>query len=243
MKMKKAALVFILLFILILVTSCGGESNNAQKGADKMDKLPVVLDQAEYILFQNIFYNEQGSQYAGKSVTKNGIFGRLVDAYDDRVRYYVWGYLDNTKCCGWQWEFDPADKDQLPPPGSLIQVKGTFVQDNNAMDDYWIAGATVTTETEYTGPQPDVNMSAMSDTLELVQIYSIIMFPDAFEGKSFSAYGRVRSGEILEDPYYDGSWTIGYSVDQEIPAFGTIVTLDGNIKNGTLAAASIANRD
>ena len=45
---------------------------------------------------------------------------------------------------------------------------------------------------------------------------------------------------VLQDPYYDGSWQIPFSSEQESPAIGSNVILKGTVgSDGTLAAGSI----
>ena len=176
-------------------------------------------------------------------MTKHGVFTTLHDAFSDRVRYYVWGYMDNTKCCDWQWEIVPEDPDVLPPDGSLVTVTGTFASHEDALDGYWIENAAVETETSFTGDAADLNMVAMSCTLERVQMWNILYRSDSFEGKTFNAYGRIAAVDTLEDPYYDGSWQIPFSSAQESPAIGTTVTLSGTVEAGALSDCTLAVRE
>ena len=230
-------IVLALLSGVLLLAGCGGAGTGAASKAS--DQIPIVLDQQEYLLYQNIFYNGYGSQYDGKTVTKQGVFAVLKDAFSKRDRYYVWGYLDQTKCCDWQWEFVPEDPDHLPPVGSEISVEGIFVSNEDALDSYWIDNAKVKTLTEFTGKAVELNMRAMSDTLERVQVINIIRIPDSFQNTEFMAYGRIASAGILQDPYYDGSWQIPYTSDAEVPAIGTLVILDGHIVDGVFADCSL----
>ena len=133
--MKRLCFTLSLLLLALTLSGCGGTDGAAGKGAaNTADSIPVILNQAEYLLYQNIFYNSYGPQYEGQSVTKRGVLARIRDAFNDCDRYYVWGYLDNTKCCDWQWEFVPTDKNSLPAPGSLVVVKGVFKADDNALE-------------------------------------------------------------------------------------------------------------
>ena len=237
--MKKTMLILGLILTMVLLTACGSNEQKAQQTSE----IPTLLDQTEYLLSQDIFKNDKGSSYIGKTVTKRGVYATIQDAFSKVTRYYVWGYLDNTLCCDWQWEFVPAEPDKLPPVGSLIQVKGTFEYDeNNALDKYWITGATVVTEQEYTGPQADLNMTAMSDTLERVQVANIVYVPEPFEGKTAFAYGRAAGTNTLEDPYYNDSWQIEYAYQGETPAIGSLITMKGSITNGMITADTIENR-
>ena len=185
--MKKKMLLVLLLLCAVLLLSACGEKKEAVTLATSTAKVPTVLNSAEYTLYQNIFYNDYAKQYDGKSVSKRGVFTTIQDEYFGRTRYYVWGYLDNTLCCDWQWELQLDDTANLPANGSLIDVTGTFASNENALDGYWINGAKITTLTTYTGTKADVDMTTMSDTLERVQILDVQNYPEAFEGKSVFA--------------------------------------------------------
>ena len=181
---------------VLLLAGCGGAGTGAASKAS--DQIPVVLDQQEYLLYQNIFYNGYGNQYDGKTVTKQGVFAVLKDAFNKRDRYYVWGYLDQTKCCDWQWEFVPENPDTLPPVGSKISVEGTFVSNEDALDGYWIDSAKVKTLTEFTGKAVALNMRAMSDTLERVQVINIVRIPKhRVYGIRTHRVGRCPAGSLL----------------------------------------------
>ena len=227
---KKILLPLFLATILLLLTACSGGEKTAAKTTSTV---PVILNQTEYVLSQNIFYNGYADSNTGP-VTKQGVYAVIQDAFDNMTRHYVWGYLDNTLCCDWQWEFVPLEGTQLPAPGSEIRVEGNFVKDESALDDYWIRDAKVTTETEYIGKAAEINMATMSDTLERVQMTNIRYKKESFEGKTFTAYGRIAAENILEDPYYNGSWNIPIHPVSETPAIGTIVHLEGTIINGEL---------
>ena len=170
------------------------------------------------------------------------MFAVIQDAFNDHTRYYVWGYLDNTRCCDWQWEFVPKDTTNLPAVGSLITVSGTFAKDEaSALDSYWIKDADVSTVKTYTGAAAELHMLAMSDTLERVQLLNIMYRPDSFEGKTFAAYGRIAGPGVLQDPYYDGSWEVPFSSvsDTSALAIGTSVTLTGKVSGGALGESAV----
>lgn len=216
------------------------DNGDAQKIPETIDVIPVILNQDEYLLYQNIFYNEYGDQFVGKSVTKTGVFATIYDAFNQKTRYYVWGYLDNTRCCDWQWEIVPVDGAELPPNGSIVDVNGVFSKDENALDGYWIIDAKVSPVSKFTGNNNEIEMCTMSGTLERVQIANIFNFPEEFEGKTFSAYGRVEDIGMLQDPYYDGSWQISFSTSGDMPAIGESIQLYGTVQDGVLADCSIS---
>ena len=227
--MKK--LIPIILVLALVLCACG------KKTAD--GEMPTMLNTAEYVLYQNIFFNEAADDYVGETQSKIGTFAVIHDSYNDCTRYYVWGYNDATKCCDWQWEFVPADATSLPAPGSLVEVKGTFTGDEAALDGYWLTDASVKVQVGYTPPESELLLTAMDDTLERVQIYNIMAFPENYEGKTISAYGRIASPTTFEDPYYDGSWSFPFESGDELPAIGTIVILTGVVRNGTIADCTL----
>ena len=243
-KSKRFLLAVLLLAAVILCTACGGDSGGNQTGAPTANEVPVVLSQMEYTLYQNIFANDTGSQYEGKEFTKQGVFGTIYDAFSSRTRYYVWGYLDNTRCCDWQWEIKVDNPKNLPSSGSLVTVKGTFTASEDALDGYWLANPEITALSQYTGGSgAELEMCTLSDTLERVQLLNIIRIPDVFEGKTFSAYGRIYSASVLQDPYYDGSWQVPFTTDQTVPAIGTTVRLTGTVVGGILSSTSLTALD
>ena len=238
---KKLMLVLVLLCSVLLLSACG-EKKDAAPLAASTGKVPTVINAAEYTLYQNIFYNNYASQYDGKSVSKRGVLATIQDEYNGMTRYYVWGYLDNTLCCDWQWELQVDDPSVLPANGSLIDVSGTFAYNENALDGYWINGAKVSTLTAYTGAKADVDMTTMSDTLERVQILNFQGYPEQFEGKTVFAFGRISDMTNIEDPYYgSASWIAGFSTSETVPAIGTNVVLRGTLAGGVISEAKIEN--
>ena len=232
-------------FILAAAVVCGccgcAASGLQDQPAGKSDERQEVFSQEEYVLYQNIFYNGYGADYDGKPAVKEGVFAIISDAYNNRQRYYVWGYYDQTRCCDWQWEFVPQPGEELPPVGSLVKVTGTFVSDTDALDGYWIKDAHTELKTEYSGSAAEINMYCMSCTLERVQIYNIMYRSEAFADKEFSGYARIASLDKLEDPYYNGSWQIEFSWDGAIPAIGTLVEITGLTRDGKLIVRSMKN--
>ncbi len=237
---NKVVFLALLLAIILLCSACSSDSGSAAE-KETVTEVPVILNQAEYVLYQNIFYNNYGPQYENTPVTKNGVFAVIQDAWAGKARYYVWGYLDNTQCCDWQWEFVPKDTKNLPAVGSLITVSGTFAKEEAALDGYWIKDADVGVVKTYAGATAELHMLAMSDTLERVQLLNIMYWPEAFEGKAFTAYGRIAGPGVLQDPYYDGSWEIPFSSASDLSALaiGTSVTLNGKVSAGTLGDCAV----
>lgn len=204
------------------------------------ESFPYMTTPMEYTLYQNIFYNDLISQFEGQEMTKVGTFSTITDSFSDVTRYYVWGYNDETKCCDWQWEFVPGEDMELPPEGSLIEVTGTFTQDENALDSCWLTDVTMEVKTPWKESDVDVDMSTMSGTLERVQLINMQYYPEQYEGKSVLAYGRVESGNSVQHPYYDGAWSQEFSTEGEVPAIGTTVLVSGKYTDGIITEAEIA---
>lgn len=232
----------LLLSALLLLTFCacsGGNTPSEPVVSDDEGAMPTVINTDEYLLYQNIFYNEKGKDFEGKDVTKTGTFATLYDKFYDVTRYYVWGYNDQTKCCDWQWELKVDDDKNLPSNGSLVEVKGVFKGDDAALDGYWITSPEITVKKAYKGPECDVDMTAMSGTLERVQISNIQNFKEKFEGQVVSAYGRVASPATIQHPYYDGSWQQDISTKDEMPAIGTEVIVYGRVVDGLFSDCTV----
>ena len=219
--------------------SQGPSASQAPAAPAQSETRAEVFSQDEYMLYQNVFYNDYGPKVDGTQVEKEGVFAMITDAFNQRQRYYVWGYYDKTRCCDWQWEFVPDNPDALPAPGSLITVSGTFASAKDALDGYWIKDASFSTKQTYGGESASLDMAAMSCTLERVQMYNVMYKPEEFEGKDFTAYGRLTADSMLQDPYYDGSWQIGYSWDGSDPGIDRLCAVRGEILGGTLTVESL----
>lgn len=236
--MKK--LLPLLLCLALLLCACAGGGDQTPGAAER---LPTVLDTNEYTLYLNLFYNGYADQLAGKTYTKTGTFTRLQDRYNGVERYYVWGYNDATKCCDWQWEFVPAPGTELPENGALVSMTGTLTADPAALDGYWYTDATLTVTTHYTGGGPEVDMGAMSATLERVQLLNLQYDAAGFEGRQVRLYGRVLDETHVQHPYYDEAWTQAFETDDPVPAIGTVVVLTGTWQGGVLTRCTVQTTD
>lgn len=231
--MKKTGCILLAILTLAALAGCSS-------AADGGDGFPSVTNSAEYVLYQNIFYNATGDDYIGQEMTKTGTFTVLYDRFNDCTRYYVWGYYDNTKCCDWQWEFVPESASELPANGSLVEVTGTFESDGAALDGYWLTGASVAVESAYEGPDCDVDMTCMSATLERVQLLNMQYYYEDFEGMTVCMYGRVETASSLQHPYYDGVWSQEIVTGGALPAIGSMVVVSGAYEGGVVENASLA---
>jgi hypothetical protein len=247
--MKKiAVLIFSLLMIVLMLSGCGGKADSPDETttassantAEVVEDMPTILNTAEYTLYQNIFYNDMKSDYNGKEAVKEGTFATITDAFNNTTRYYVWGYNDQTKCCDWQWEIKIDDTSDLPKNGCLVQVKGTYEENEAALDKFWIINPEITVEKAFDGRDCDIDMQAMDNTLERVQCANIVNKKESFEGKTVKCYGRILNETTLQDPYNDNSWTIEIAGDFEVPAFGTLVEVSGVIQDGKLVNCEVS---
>ena len=264
--MKKLFALLLAAVLLLTLTACAGseETTGSNKSSTKeatatngddraketaapseavgtpvAETMPTVLNPNEYILYQNIFYSDAAEDYLGKTATKEGTLARVSDAFSGTTRYYVWGYLDATKCCDWQWEFVPNDPDSLPPSGSLIKMTGTMTRADAALDGIWFAEAEVEVETLFEGAACDVDMTTMNATLERVQLLNMQYRPDNFRGKTLRFYGRVFSLSAIQHPYYDGAWTQELTTEETLPAIGTMVIVTGSWQGDKVQAGKI----
>ena len=241
--MKTSNKFFFLALLLAAALLCSACSSGGNTAAEQktIAEVPVILNQAEYVLYQNIFYNEYGAQYENTPVIKNGVFAIIQDGWAGKARYYVWGYLDNTQCCDWQWEIAPSNlTGELPAPGSLVEYTGMLVSGAAALDQYWFAGDdSFRVITEFTGKLADVDMTVMNGTLERVQIINMQTHSDWFEGKTVKAYGRVASLNSIQHPYYDGDWQQPFESMSSVPAIGTEVIVSGTFSDAVIKNSSV----
>lgn len=233
-----------MLMLTVLLSGCGSKADtptdatqlsDTSDDAELVNNMPTVVNTAEYVLYQNIFFNDLKSDYNGQETVKEGTFATLYDAFNDVTRYYVWGYNDKTKCCDWQWELKTEDTSDLPTNGSLIRVSGVYEENEAALDKFWIVNPEITVKKDFAGRDFDLDMQSMDDTLERVQVINIVRNPEVFEGKTVCGFGRLLNESTVQDPYYDNSWQIGVSGDFELPAFGTNVLVSGTVRDGGIA--------
>ena len=248
--MKRLFGIVLVLILVLGLAACSTQTEQqpqeSQQPAEPVTvtELPTVLNTMEYTLYTNIFYNEMGGDYLGKTITKTGTFATIRDSFNGVTRYYVWGYLDETKCCDWQWEFVPKDPSQLPANGSFVQMTGVFAEDEAALDGYWFIDAEVEVQKIYAGPDVDVDMGTMSSTLERVQLLNMQYFPDDYTGQSLRLYARVAGMDSLEHPYYDGAWQQPVTAEKALPAIGTLVLVTGDwSSDGVIQAKTVEKTD
>ncbi len=242
MKIKYIITIIMCFTILFAFGGCTDTDNEVQSDSTTKNTgnaVSAVLQPTEYTLYQNIFINDQGGDYDNTSVTKKGTFTAIYDEYNSMTRYYVWGYNDQTRCCDWQWEFVPENKDNLPAPGSLVEIKGTFKSAEKALDGYWIENASVSVLQEYSKSEYDIDLTTMGGTLERVQLANIQNFPEKFEGKTICVYGRIQTLSSVQHPYYDNCFSLEFESKDKAPAIGTAVIISGTYSNSKVINAEI----
>ena len=217
-----------LLFASLILLSAAACSNSGETSEDaSAETIAKVLNPLEYSIYTNIFYNDDGGSYVGKEYTKDGIFTILHDSFSNTNRYYVWGYSDETLCCDWQWEFVPASVDDLPPIGSRVKVSGKFMENEAALDGYWMENASVEPAREYESAIGAYDMTTMSPTLARVQLVNMVNYTGEYNGKPVKLYGRVMSGNKIQHPYYDNTWELPLEYSGSLPSIGSWITVTG----------------
>lgn len=250
--MKKFISLILCVILTVALASCGNtaQENTADTTSSDTDVttptadavlsdgeldtgMKEKFDQMEYASYVDLFYNDNGSSYEGKTFTKDGTFGTIYDAYNDVTRYYVWGYADNTKCCDYQWEFVLPEGAEAPEPGSYIKVTGTMKSNEAALDGYWLENAELTVTEEFTNAGFDLDMTTMSPTLVRVEIINMLQHPDKFKDKRIRLFGRALSENTIQHPYYNESWTMHFTETDTVPATGKYILIEGIFnKNG-----------
>lgn len=245
--MKKIISLALILTLIFAVSACGSPAETSDPSESSSDSVsssnPTAdallsdgeldtgmkekFDQMEYVAYTDIFYNDNGADYEGKTYKKDGTFAILQDAYSDITRYYVWGYADNTKCCDYQWEFIFPEGTDIPEPGSYIEVEGTMTKDENALDGYHLTDVTLTVKEEFKNAGFDMDLTTMSPTLVRVQIINMLQHSDKFEKKSVRIFGRALNENTIQHPYYNESWSMHFTAADTTPATGKYILLEG----------------
>ena len=194
------------------------------------------LDQIEYAVYCDIFYNKNAAEYENQKYTKDGVFATLEDAFSGKTRYYVWGYADQTKCCDFQWEFVMPEGADVPESGSYVTMTGTLTKSEDALDGYWFTDVTLTVEEPFAHAGYDYDMTTISPTLTRVQVINMTQFKDQFDGKTMRVYGRALSLNSVQHPYYDNAWSLDFNYDGD-PTFaiGDDILVEGTfsaVENG-----------
>lgn len=247
--MKKLISALLCITIIFAFVGCSKAEKSqtdeqpTQQTEEQNQTIETILTPAEYVLYQNIFYNEQAGDYVGKEQTKTGIFTILIDEYNSTTRYYVWGYNDNTKCCDWQWEFVPIDKENLPTPGSTVNITGTFNKNESALDGYWIENASVEVTKQYKTSEVDIDTTTMGGTLERVQVMNFQEHADKFEGKTVKVYGRIEGANSIQHPYYDNCFSQEFQSNDDVLAIGTKAVVTGKYEKGIITNATVVENN
>ncbi len=252
--MKKLTALLLAVLLILTFTACSGGTEETTTSSDNTDTDTVTnptadallsegeldtgmkekFDRMEYAAYVDLFYNDNGASYEGKTFTKDGTFAILTDAYNDTTRYYVWGYADNTKCCDYQWEIVLPEGTEIPEAGSYVKVNGTMEKNDEALDGYWLKDVTLEITDEFTNAGYDMDMTTMSPTLTRVEIINMLQFPEKFNDVSIRIFGRALSGNSIQHPYYNDSWSMHFTETDTVPATGKYILLEGTYnKDGT----------
>ena len=245
--MKKIFALLLALTLVLSLAACGGSAEEATTENGDTVTNPTAdallsdgeldtgmkekLDQMEYSAYVDLFYNDNGASYEGKTFNKDGTFAILRDAYSDVTRYYVWGYADNTKCCDYQWEIVLPEGAEIPEPGSYVKVKGTMEKNEAALDGYWLTDITLEVAEKFTNAGYDMDMTTMSPTLVRVQVINMLQFPDNFKEQTVRIFGRALSVNSIQHPYYNESWSMHFTETDTVPAIGKYILLEGTYNN------------
>lgn len=258
--MKKLISLLLTVSVILCLAACSGGSgtddttaeNNGQdvtnptadallSDGELKTGMKEKFDQMEYAAYVDLFYNDNGASYEGKTFKKNGTFAVLYDAYSDVTRYYVWGYADNTKCCDYQWEFVMPEGTDIPEPGSYIKLQGTMEKNEDALDGYWLKDVSLEVTDSFKNAGFDMDMTTMSPTLVRVEIINILQHKDKFADKTVRVFGRALSDNTIQHPYYNESWNMHFTAADTVPAIGDYILLEGTYNmNG---AGTIVNTD
>lgn len=197
------------------------------------------FDKLEYAAYYNLFYNQDLAD-VDKKLDKDGVFTKIYDAYNQTERYYVWGYLDNTKCCSYQWEFVMPEGTDIPEPGSYVKMSGKLTQDSAALDGYWFTDVTLEVTDKFENAGFDFDMTTLSRDLTRVQVLNMLQFPtdEHFNNKTLRVFGRALTTNSIQDPYYDNCWSMDFTYDGDAPAIGSDIFLQGTF-TGTDAGSVI----
>ena len=226
--MKKIGWI-VLLCCSILLCACSIGMASKKKTVPESSRMAEITDQREYVIYQDIFYNQKAAEFVGKDMEIEGIFTTLQDNYHQINRYYVWGYADSVKSSDWQWEIDPSHLSEMPNNGSRVKVSGVFRHDyENALDEYWIENAVIELVQRYT-PAYDCNLdlTTMSSTLASVQLLHLKADAARYKGQSIRVFGRIFNETTIQHPYNDQTWFMQIETSLAMPEAGTLVTVQG----------------
>lgn len=231
--MKKVLFALLICFMMIFCACSSQKQSDQETGpAPESTRMAEILDQKEYNLYFDIFYQQKGQAYEGEWFSKNGIFTTLKDSYNNVDRYYVWGYADSAKNNDWQWEIDPDGLEALPHNGSRVQVSGVFEQNQTkALDGYWLTDAALALVQGYNPTYSvDLDLTTMSTSLARVQILHMQNAAEKFDGVTLRLFGRLLGADFIQHPYQDDVWTLPIAYEGAAPQSGELATVQGRLQ-------------
>ncbi len=186
-----------------------------------------VISHEEDEAYHDLFYNKNTSAYENKKFTKEGIFAVIFDAYNEKERYYVWGYGHDTRDCCYQWEFVMPEGTKAPAPGSLIEVKGTMTHSEDALDGYWLTDASLSVKKAATETDFDYDLVSMSPTLMRVQIINMLNKSDFFKAVTVRIPGKTVNENTIAPAFTDDDWTLHFTSAKSHINADTLVIVEG----------------
>lgn len=186
------------------------------------------FSEEEYNNYYDFFFVSTGDEPLNKEYTKEGVFAKIYDNFNDCERYYVWGYGHEDMSVDYQWEFLPSDPTTLPAPGSYIKMTGTLVKDTEALDAHWFKDARVEVMESYEGEKVEIDLTTLNPTLTRVQILSMVYFPTMYNSKPIKIYGRINDEGGIEHPYLENGWSLPLDYERDMPKEGSWVTVYGS---------------
>ena len=186
-----------------------------------------VISSEEDEAYHDLFYDKNTSAYENKKFTKEGIYAVIFDAFNEKERYYVWGYGHDTRDCCYQWEFIMPEGTEIPAPGSLIEVKGTMTHSDDALDGYWLSDASLTVKKAAEKQDADYDLVSMSPTLMRVQIINMLNKSDSFKDVTVRIPGKTVNENTIAPAFTDDEWTLHFTSAKSHINADSLVIIEG----------------
>ena len=224
---------------LLVVSSLGACSRQQIIIKNPVDAKSNPSEGLEY----DQFYAEENinTPHDESMQTKQGIYTRFFDKLTQKTRHFIWGYTDETKTSDWQWEFTPENEEELPFPGSTIEITGVLTEDFEALSGYGFQDVTVRTIKKYTQRAiADIDMNTMSNTIQHLQISNILHYASDYESLVLCVRAKFGESGTLLSPD-DSGWELPYRCEGTVtaPPSGTVALVLGRLSAGTLVIKTI----
>lgn len=225
--------------LLLCLPLCGCTREGPVAYDDTVDSavLSYVINEDEFIMYENVFFHHFEDMYDGERQTREGVLCAVYDHHAETTRYFVWGYCNRWLQKDWYWELNVKDPSLLPPVGSQIRVTGTIGQSDDSMFGRWMEKPSWTVLVRYTGEQYDINMAAMGVSLVATQLEQMHHEPEDFEGRTVAMYGRLTENGVIRHPHQTEGWTQQTDADIANLTVDSMVLVCGVYRNGVLSEA------